>query len=184
MRIAFILFIFLPLLSICQTSKNADVLPIVNNKVVYTEVVELGQGYTVNQFHKNAKIWLSKEQNHFNNQLFQKDEWNLDQSILFENENEIFGVCRISINTNPTYNYYAFNVHLLLKDGKYKYEFSNFRFIGSNIKDPLAKRYEHTDEPLERVEKSKNQMNLIKTEMEGLIRDFKEDMARRSDLNF
>jgi hypothetical protein len=179
MKYILLILLFMP--AILSAQKND--LPNIEGRIRYVETVQQA-GYTVSQLYDNAKIWIQKEQTHFNNQLDRKEEWGLKESLLLDKHNELFCICRIVVSTFPEQTYYSFNVQLLFKDGGFKYEFSNFRYIGSNTRNPLNKTYEHTDEPIDKTSLSKNQSNLIATEMAGLIRDFKNDMLRKSDFNF
>lgn len=184
MRILILLLLLLPQVGLTQKIENLSPLPIIANKVHYSEVVESGQPYNIQQLHKNATPWNLKEQTHFNNQVENKEEWKLKNAILYNSPNELFGICRIAIKVNPITNYYSLNFHLLFKNGKYKYEFSNFRSLGNTMREPLTKNFNHTDNAIEKVLPSKNQVSFIKSEMDGLIRDFKEDILRKSDFIF
>jgi hypothetical protein len=127
MKTLFMLFFSLVLfIETNAQEKLSDALPVKDNKVIYTNIVQ-ADSISKNELYKRAKKWLA----------------NSCEVIVLDDKDELIGRSYIDFGNDI---YLWQTVRIFMKEQKYKYEITDFRvkkFVISNVLN------EHTDQSLE-----------------------------------
>lgn len=174
-----------------QAQKHRDstgMFPYQNGKIHIIEVVQ--DSLTKDQLFDNASTWFAKETNDYNNIIIHKVDFGIKDNIIINDRSggEFVGTLKSLARQNFNETLYSFDVYIYVKDGKYKYDFTNFKYLGNSLTNNMMGRNMTMDFPLEQIDrtntKNKNIIIHIKQDVDREISDLKQSMATRSSKDF
>ncbi|MDQ6756275.1 MAG: DUF4468 domain-containing protein [Bacteroidota bacterium] len=180
------ILLILSLIIVTQTTaqKKKDttgILPYENSKIHFTSIVMLDSTYDQKTLYDNALIWFSKETNTYNNRLQHKDKFGLKDNIMINNRADGEFVGTLNTLTNQSFNQIliAFDVYVYTKNGKYKYDFTNFKYLTNAMMNAFSGNQVNVVTNFEAFD-FKGNKNLVKALNENclaLINSLKEQMT-------
>lgn len=186
MKILFICLSFISFTNI-QAQKHRDstgILPYQDGKIHITSVVtdSLSKGELFN----NALVWFAKETNSLNNQIRHKVSFESKDNIIIKNEQtgEFVGTLKSIAHQSLSDILYSFDIYIYVKDGKYKYDLTNFKYLGNSLSNAVAGENMPMDMTIESIDinkpKNRNIIMKINEDVASKTKSLKESMSIRS----
>jgi len=178
MKYALVFILIFPLIAFTQRTGYADY---DGDKITYSGVLILDSSYKREDLFDNALMWISDATRHYNNLIQNKIAYELKDNIVIQNRDsgEIVATLRMFNAQNANVSVISYDVLIYLKDGRYKYTFSNFLLIASSLANNLVNRNVSVSVPLEGSDtKSRTSfMKRFKLEIEGVLTRMKRNMS-------
>lgn len=180
----FLLLVSLSVATTCIAQKQKDttgILPYANGKIHFTEVIGLDSTYDQKTLYDNALIWFSKATNDYNNKLQHKDKFGLKDNIMINNrpEGEFVGNLNMLVNQSFNQILITFDVYVYVKNGKYKFDFTNYKYLSNAMMNAFAGQQVNVGNGLEAFDfkGNKNMIKEVNNITLKLVQDLKEQMT-------
>ena len=134
----YIIFLLLPFNLVAQRHRDSTgIFPYENKKIHITGVVQLDSSHLKKVLFDNSVIWFARATNDFNNQLQHPEKWGLKDNIIIKDEaiGELSGTLRINVKLPFGETLASFDAFVWVKNGRYKYDFTNYKYINNNLSD-------------------------------------------------
>lgn len=173
----------------CQKHKDSTgVFNYIDGKIHIASVVITDSSLDKKTLFNNALIWFAKATNDYNNKLQHKDKWGLKDNIAIKNDSECTLVGTLNMNVEKGLNeiLIGFDVAIYCKDGKYKYDFTNYKYINNALMSSMAGTDINMSTDLETydIKRNKKLMILIYNNSISLINSLKNQMQVKSQTDF
>jgi len=177
---SFILIFFLLSLKISAQKNELPVFPIdsITNKITYSEIVYLDSSSNKQDLFLRAREWFAKTFNSSNHVIQMQDK--IDGILIGKGSFEVFIT---SLGMKNGGNFFNFTLSVYLKDGRYKYEFTDFTYTNNSVfKNTPAEYLLNPDKKDWHLTKKANieVFNQLDTRMTLIISDLKIAMKKPS----
>ena len=170
------------------SQKHSGVFPYIDGKIHFTKVVTVDSSIGKETLIKNAIIWFEKTTTDYNNSINNKESYGLKDNTILKNINtgEFVGTLNMIVQQSLSQSLIGFDVYIYAKDGKYKYDFTDFKYLGNSLENKMAGRNMNSVTSMESADKSrfKKLMALIYKSCLSAIEKLNEQMVKQSLADF
>ena len=178
---SFIVILFLLSLKIRAQNNELPLFPIdsITNKITYSEIIYLDNSSNKQDLFLRAREWFAKTFNSSNNVIQMQDKE--DGILIGKGSMEVF---LKALGMTSGGNYFNFTISMHFKDGRYKYEITDFTYSNaSNLKNTFAEYlYNAKEDDYPRLTKKANieVFNQLEMQVDLIISDLKIAMKKPS----
>jgi hypothetical protein len=181
------LLILLFILATNHSFAQSGVMPYVHGKIHFTDLITVDSS-SKESLSKKAVIWFEKATNDYNNNISNKASFGLKDNIILKDidNGEFVGTLNMLVPQAFNESLVSFDVYIYTKDGKYRYDFTDFKYLGNSLTNKIAGKNMNSVTTLESIDnkKYKRLMTLIYKSCKSAIENLNEQMARPSIVAF
>lgn len=170
---------------------STGIFPYQSGKIHIVDVIK-DSLLSKDQLFNNAVIWFAKQTNSINNKIRNKVAFGIQNNIIIKNEQtgELVGTLKGIAHQSIGDILYSFDIYIYVKDGRYKYDLTNFKYLGNSLSNAVAGENMPMDINLESIDKNRpaknrNAIKKINEDVASIINGLKASMSLHSEsLNF
>ncbi len=164
---------------------STGIFPYEAGKIHITDIVK--DSLSKDELFNNAVVWFAQQTNSVNNQVRNKISFANKDNIIIKNEQtgEFVGTLKGIAHQSLSDILYSFDIYIFVKEGRYKYDLTNFKYLGNSLSNAIAGQNMPMDITLESIDKNRpaknrNAIKKINDDVAKIISGLKESMSSHS----
>lgn len=166
--------------SVVDAQVTSPVFPIVNDQIVYAEVVPIDSNITTEQQRSRVKLFLNQSATSHNGSVnFEKSK--IKDYVILDNPSEVSGNVRVIANRGIVSTLFEATLTVEFKQGRYRYTLDNIRYLANNLDGQTNGRLLSE---VYNIKKSSGMIKAFDARFRKLIEDFKLSMNKENKPDF